>query len=234
MIHHILFSSALEPIILQPKKHYTLGRSTENPIVLESHLISRLHAKIFWKEQRFWLCDQGSRNGTLLNGEEMEPGEFYVLEDKHEIRIDPFTLLFRQVEGELELLLKLENDRLKWARLKEKLIKLPEGEQFEGNLALYRLSPLLQLLMLLQKTGVLYLKEGQKREGTLSWKAGQIVAIYCGAQQGIEAAYSLFAMKEGYFQFRAEPVSQDSLFFISTPQLLLKFFPIFHPYLTSS
>ncbi|MBU0495458.1 MAG: FHA domain-containing protein [Chloroflexi bacterium] len=45
----------------------TLGRSSENTIVLSEASVSAVHAAISWRAGHWWLQDQDSRNGTLLN-----------------------------------------------------------------------------------------------------------------------------------------------------------------------
>ena len=50
----------------------SVGRSPANTLVLPDTYASSQHALLSWREGRWWLTDQGSRNGTLLNG---EPGE---------------------------------------------------------------------------------------------------------------------------------------------------------------
>jgi hypothetical protein len=47
----------------------SLGRTSANSIVLPDPFVSSHHALLAWREGRWWLEDQGSRNGTTLNGE---------------------------------------------------------------------------------------------------------------------------------------------------------------------
>ncbi len=47
----------------------SLGRGPANTVVLPSPFVSTHHALLVWREGRWWLEDQGSKNGTLLNGE---------------------------------------------------------------------------------------------------------------------------------------------------------------------
>ena len=49
-----------------------IGRSQNNTIVLDDGYTSSRHAMITWRGQQWWLEDLGSRNGTLLNGVELE------------------------------------------------------------------------------------------------------------------------------------------------------------------
>lgn len=50
----------------------TLGRSPDNTIHLPDPSVSATHAAITWRAGRWWLEDQGSRNGTVLNESRIE------------------------------------------------------------------------------------------------------------------------------------------------------------------
>lgn len=234
MTHYTLISSLLEPILLDPGETYTLGRSAENRIVLDSHRISRFHAKIYWDHNHFVLWDQGSRNGTLLNDTPLEPGEIHSLKDKDTINLDPYVLRFRQVEGDLDLLLSLEIERLKLERLEYTLKNLKENRSFQGSLFYFRLSYLIQILEVIEKSGTLELRTQKNKEGTLFWKQGKIIAAESRSLRGTEAIKVLFALKEGYFSFTANTPDQEQTLFMGTSQLMLKYFSILHPISFSS
>jgi pSer/pThr/pTyr-binding forkhead associated (FHA) protein len=46
----------------------SIGRLSSNTITISDTYASSRHALLSWKEEQWWLEDQGSRNGTLLNG----------------------------------------------------------------------------------------------------------------------------------------------------------------------
>ncbi|MCS7177793.1 MAG: FHA domain-containing protein [Anaerolineae bacterium] len=59
-----------EPGTVFPLQEVTsLGRAPTNTVVLADPFVSARHALIFWREGQWWLEDQGSRNGTMLNDE---------------------------------------------------------------------------------------------------------------------------------------------------------------------
>jgi hypothetical protein len=59
-----------EPGTAFPLQEVTsLGRTPANTIVLADPFVSARHALLAWREGRWWLEDQGSKNGTTLNGE---------------------------------------------------------------------------------------------------------------------------------------------------------------------
>lgn len=47
----------------------SIGRTPASTIVFAEPFISAHHALLTWREERWWLEDQGSKNGTTLNGE---------------------------------------------------------------------------------------------------------------------------------------------------------------------
>lgn len=68
-----IVSGPLEPqTFLIRKRVTTLGRSPENDIVLEVLEVSRRHARVEFVDGHFEIVDQGSTNGTLVNGVAVE------------------------------------------------------------------------------------------------------------------------------------------------------------------
>jgi pSer/pThr/pTyr-binding forkhead associated (FHA) protein len=55
----------------------TVGRVLGNDIVLEDVTVSRLHATIEVKGQKLLVSDQGSKNGTVVNGRKVRSAELY-------------------------------------------------------------------------------------------------------------------------------------------------------------
>ena len=53
---------------------YTIGRSPENDIQIRDKNVSRYHLKIQRKEGKYFITDLKSRNGTFINGKDIEPG----------------------------------------------------------------------------------------------------------------------------------------------------------------
>jgi pSer/pThr/pTyr-binding forkhead associated (FHA) protein len=63
----------------------TIGRSPECGIVLEDRQVSRIHARITWREDHYEIEDLASKNGTHLNGQDVVGVES--LHDGDEIQI---------------------------------------------------------------------------------------------------------------------------------------------------
>ncbi|MBN1420844.1 MAG: sigma 54-interacting transcriptional regulator [Planctomycetes bacterium] len=53
----------------------TIGRDPSNGIALTDESVSRVHARIERRDGRLWISDEGSRNGTFLNGMPVEASE---------------------------------------------------------------------------------------------------------------------------------------------------------------
>jgi hypothetical protein len=50
------------------RAYATLGRATDNDLVLLDTYVSSYHARLDRRDGEWWLTDLASRNGTLLNG----------------------------------------------------------------------------------------------------------------------------------------------------------------------
>src|SRR5687768_18616867 len=58
------------PLIKKPGAQFgdriTVGRTSNNDIVLAHHTVSRLHVYFRQRDGRWWITDAGSKNGTAL------------------------------------------------------------------------------------------------------------------------------------------------------------------------
>jgi pSer/pThr/pTyr-binding forkhead associated (FHA) protein len=71
---------------------FTLGRSDENEVVLESPNVSRRHAQIIRHGSIFTLRDLGSANGIWVGDERVEQLNLY---NGAQVRIGSFHLVFK-------------------------------------------------------------------------------------------------------------------------------------------
>lgn len=85
-------------LILDGKRHVglekpivTLGRRTDNDVVLESPMVSRRHAQIRWRYGRFVLYDLSGQGRTAVNG---EPISECVLQPGDVIRLSDLLLIY--------------------------------------------------------------------------------------------------------------------------------------------
>ena len=71
----------------------TIGRSPDCDVFLDDVTVSRQHAVLLRRGDRFVIEDQGSLNGTFLNRSRIESAE---LEDGDELQIGKYRLIFLQ------------------------------------------------------------------------------------------------------------------------------------------
>ncbi len=72
-------------------KEITIGRLTQNDIVIDNLSVSRKHAIISSTKNGYILCDLGSKNGTFLNGKPVEKAE---LKNNDIITIGKYKIVF--------------------------------------------------------------------------------------------------------------------------------------------
>jgi hypothetical protein len=66
----LVFADGLERTL---EEEFTMGRDPCNALVIEAKTVSRLHARIFEEDGRWFVEDRGSANGTLVNGQRIPP-----------------------------------------------------------------------------------------------------------------------------------------------------------------
>ena len=71
----------------------TIGRSSDNNIVIDNKLASRHHAVIQKIKDQYFLKDEGSTNGTLLNGTSIPKDKYVKLSPGDRITIGNMTLV---------------------------------------------------------------------------------------------------------------------------------------------
>jgi pSer/pThr/pTyr-binding forkhead associated (FHA) protein len=76
------------------KGSVTIGRDARNDLTFESQSVSREHAALTFRDQRWYIEDRGSFNGTFLNGTRVQPGAPLPLRHADRIGIGTETLLF--------------------------------------------------------------------------------------------------------------------------------------------
>ncbi|MBN1522538.1 MAG: FHA domain-containing protein [Candidatus Aureabacteria bacterium] len=78
-----------EKPVFHIKSHFTIGRDINNTFTISKNSVSRHHARIEWKEkeQSFYIFDEGSENGVVVNGrmilgnQKLENGDTFFISD---------------------------------------------------------------------------------------------------------------------------------------------------------
>lgn len=73
-----------------------VGRDPSNQVRLENKTVSRKHALLIRRDDRWWIADTGSFNGTFLNEQRVPPGVALQLRHADRIRVGAEVLLFSE------------------------------------------------------------------------------------------------------------------------------------------
>jgi pSer/pThr/pTyr-binding forkhead associated (FHA) protein len=77
-----------------------IGREKDNDIILQDDgYASRYHAWVAFEQERFWVEDLGSTNGTLLNGQQLERRELLASGDIIKIGDSEMTFVLLEKTG---------------------------------------------------------------------------------------------------------------------------------------
>lgn len=88
------------------KRGVTVGRTTNNDVVLDDGSVSRFHAWLIHDAEsgRWTLTDSGSKNGTAVNGTPLKPKVPMPLGDRAKIRFGQVEVTFYSPAAFVELL----------------------------------------------------------------------------------------------------------------------------------
>jgi pSer/pThr/pTyr-binding forkhead associated (FHA) protein len=85
---------------LLDKPEIRIGRAAGSDIVLsKDKLTSRHHALVQYEQNEYTLRDDGSSNGTFINGQQLEKDASHTLQDNDHVGIGEYELIFRAAEG---------------------------------------------------------------------------------------------------------------------------------------
>lgn len=77
-----------------------IGRGSLCDIILLDSAVSREHARIMKRGDRFFICDVGSTNGTFVDNTMIEPWEGVLLKSGSVISIGETSLVFVKLRAE--------------------------------------------------------------------------------------------------------------------------------------
>jgi pSer/pThr/pTyr-binding forkhead associated (FHA) protein len=111
-----IIASDSKSLILD-KKHVSVGRDSSNDIVIPREAVSSLHATIEYRNGNFYLEDNRSTNGTLLNDKRMDESKPVRLKsgDKITFAVYEFRFLLPDLApfGETVMIRESDRERLK-------------------------------------------------------------------------------------------------------------------------
>lgn len=107
-------------IVTFDREGISIGRSEDNKVCLNSNSVSRKHARVLISGEHCFLIDEGSGNGTFLNGVPVKPKEKNILKHGDVISIEDFNLSFNQID---EMLAQSFNEITDTDILEVKLLK---------------------------------------------------------------------------------------------------------------
>lgn len=90
-------TSAQQILRLKPGE-YVVGRDPTCDIVIIDPYVSRVHAKIFYRDGKWYIEDLGSKNGTYVNGEDIRAKGAAELSEGIEIVIGFSALMVKGLE----------------------------------------------------------------------------------------------------------------------------------------
>lgn len=118
-------SPRLQQILLNEGYVY-LGRSHENDIVLSPKSVSRIHACIYTNDDKWFVVDLGSSNGTLVNGRLLKENQASCIDGSTTVSFGPDAKFVFMLPKALASLQETLEQSLTSAETSEK-IKLPDA-----------------------------------------------------------------------------------------------------------
>lgn len=81
-----------ETQLLVGRQGLRVGRTRDNQLALENREISRQHMRIVWREDKYFVEDLNSSNGTWLNDNRLTPRDLYELRPDDTVRVGPYLI----------------------------------------------------------------------------------------------------------------------------------------------
>ncbi|MEM0371249.1 MAG: FHA domain-containing protein [Ignisphaera sp.] len=91
-------SSASHQIVKLKPDSYMIGRDPDCDIVVADPFVSRKHAKIFYRDGKWFIEDVGSKNGTYVDGEDIRGRGAIELKEDMEIIMGFSVLIIKGFE----------------------------------------------------------------------------------------------------------------------------------------
>jgi len=126
--------------VVSEKKRISIGRTSDNDIVLDNRGVSRKHAQIEFNDNAAVIIDNESLNGTFVNSRKV--GE-EILRDSDTITIGKYSLIYRtevqreetgaHLDGTMVLKTKKQKEMVKRDQYEKELVKQMGGSVLLGE-----------------------------------------------------------------------------------------------------
>jgi len=136
----VKFEDQIIERVVSEKKRISIGRTSDNDIVLDNRGVSRKHAQIEFNDNAAVIIDNESLNGTFVNNRKITED---VLRDGDEITIGKFTLQFYSegrreesgagLDGTMVLKTKKQQELLKNDKVEKEIIGRMGGTVLMGE-----------------------------------------------------------------------------------------------------
>jgi hypothetical protein len=211
---HMLIRMSAEPVELTPGTDFTMGRSSECDLTINSKNVSRNHAMITWTDEgKALLKDLDSNNGCMVN--EIQVRE-KVLDDGDEIRVRPYMLGYRCVQA----VGSVQETTEMFASHEE--TQSMDAAALTGRLADMGVYEVLDTLHYNARTGTLKVF-GPHGEGQVGMQGGRAMYAYAGDEVGKKAIMDLLAWREGMFAFTTDLDKKPPNLRAPLPKLLAEY-----------
>ena len=178
----------------------TLGRSPGADVILLDLACSRTHARVERTRHGYALVDEGSANGTWLDGQRIPPHQRHLLDDGDQFLVGEivFELAYAQVPS-------------------------PAARAvLRGDLQRLSFTDLIQLLDMTQQSGVLRI-EHPRGEGLLSFVGGELTDVQGGDESDpLESFFAFACLRRGRFEFLEDDARLSRRFRRPTQRLLVE------------
>ncbi|MBS2015815.1 MAG: sigma 54-interacting transcriptional regulator [Deltaproteobacteria bacterium] len=186
----------LSPAYVFVSPELTIGRDPSNLISVPEQAVSRQHARIYSRDNRWYLQDLGSRNGTMVDGSYVSSE--IELEPNHEIRVGDAMFKFVETGAEKYVAYRIDGKVAgeRKARLTGELVGGAVMDQIAADIE--RIAPTELSAVVLGETGTgkEVVARGIHR---LSGRKGSLQAINCAAIPHNLLESELFGYRRGAF-----------------------------------
>ena len=191
----------------QPGGVFRIGRHKANNLVLDHKSVSRFHVRLTWARGQAGpqVRDEGSHNGTFLDGQRLEEARDVPHEGEAELMVGDIKLGVEVVAQEHA---ERPVDRKALITSVSDAISLfsDEGPEIGGELMTSEaLLDVLRELEVGKRTGTLKLSLDTLGDATLTFYMGKVMGADAGRHCGLEAAHRILRSKSGgSFKFSRE------------------------------